>query len=753
MADRGFTVSDRRGRASQLIVGESVQQAKDAVRAQTSRMPRSGVVVPGIGDTNPFSRTAARTDDETLNEMRLNRRVAMRKTSAGAMSPGGSLTMATGRPRDPMFYWRQNNLPYDVTQEDELKKIRAFCRLLYMTHPLISACIDIFTKYPLQGMDLECKDDQLVDFYGSLFFDELDYKNYLLDVGREYWLTGEAWPLGSFNETLGVWDDDELINPDDVDVERSPFLKDPRFLIRLPESLRRVLQERAPVWEYRALIENYPELINYATQDALMPVSNMLLKQLKFKGDTFHKRGIPILMRGFRTIVQEEMLNAAMDAIADRLYTPLILTKLGASAQDLGTSVPWIPTQGDLQDFEESLDAALAADFRMLTHHFAVDMAPVFGRENMPDLTGDFERIDEKLLMVFGMSKTMISGAATGETYAADGLNKDIVTQLLTTYQGLMQALFRDRALIVAEAQEHFDYDVRGGQRYVKMEEIYEIDEESGEGRIVEQPALLVPEMTFDTMSLADEEQERQFLEALADKGVPIPYRRRIMGTGLDFEEMLEQRQTEQVALALAEQETRRETFKALRDANLPIPQDLSMDFQPMARVPGNGPVSSAGDLPIPTLGANDPSNPALAPTLDEQMGAEGDPMAPTPQEQTGPGSNVIMMPGVAEVPQPGDQRPAESDQERGRMPKPAKIHSTAAKYERGQIRKVTKQHYRAPDNSVEVDKDENPLPEHFQPTGRFGPPKHIGMRRYVEIPEESRWREEESTSTGEVNR
>lgn len=86
-------------------------------------------------------------------------------------------------------------------------------------------------------------------------------------------------------------------------------------------------------------------------------------------------------------------------------------------------------------------------------------------------------------------------------------------------------------------------------------------------------------------------------------------------------------------------------------------------------------------------------------------------------------------------------------------MPKPAKIHSTAAKYERGQIRKVTKQHYRAPDNSVEVDKDENPLPEHFQPTGRFGPPKHIGMRRYVEIPEESRWREEESTSTGEVNR
>ena len=85
-------------------------------------------------------------------------------------------------------------------------------------------------------------------------------------------------------------------------------------------------------------------------------------------------------------------------------------------------------------------------------------------------------------------------------------------------------------------------------------------------------------------------------------------------------------------------------------------------------------------------------------------------------------------------------------------MPKPAKIQATAAVFDRGQIREATKKHYVAPDNSVEVDEDENPLPKNFQPTGRFGPPRHIGMRRHVEIPEESRWREEESASTGEVN-
>jgi len=664
----------------------------------------------------------------------------MRKTgtTVGGVGPSGynaaNVSFATGRPRDPMFYWRQNNLPYDVTKDDELKKIRAFCRILYMTDPLIAACTDIFTKFPLQGMRFECKDDQLIDFHSSLFFDELDYENFLLDVGREYWVTGEAWPLGSFNEILGVWEDDELLNPDDVEVERSPFLKDPRFLIRLPESLRKVLQERSPRWEYEALMRNYPELQAYATEDALMPVSNMLLEQLKFKGDTFHKRGIPILMRGFRSVIQQEMLNAAMDAVADRLYTPLVLVKLGASASDLGTEQPWIPTQDDLTDFEEALDASLAADFRALVHHFAVDMVPVFGRENMPDMTADFERIQDNMLMVYGLSRTMLQGAAQGETYAADALNRDMVTQLLTTYQKMIQKFVKQRMLIVAEAQEHYDYEVRNGQRYVIMEEILEVDDETGEQRIVEQPKLLVPELKFDTMQLADKQQERDFLEALAANGVPVPYKARLMGTGLDFEEMIEQRKTEQVALAMAEGEVRKETYKALRDANLPIPQDLQADFQPIARTPGNGPVSSAGDMAISTLGQQPMDLPALAPTPDD-LGQEDDQNAQDPMMDNGPAGQVIMMPpGGDDVPEEGDQRPAESDEQRDRMPKPAKrIRFTGSQRRQifGQIREVTAKHYEEPDNSEETNL------EHHQPVGKFGSPKHIGMRRFVNIPDE----------------
>jgi hypothetical protein len=726
MADFKFT-DRRRATGPGLIVGQSVSEAKEVMRRQGGRLPNEGVTYSGMGDSNPLSRFSPGGEDAVLAEMRYNRRVARRKQAATGMG-GPEVSFATMRPRDPMFYWRQNNIPWDVTKDDELIKIRNFCRILYLTHPIVSSCIDIFTKFPIQGMELDCKDEQLTEFYSTLFFDELDYKRYLIDVGREYWLTGEAWPLGSFNETLGVWEDDELLNPDDVRVEKSPLLREPRFLIRLPESLRQVITTQQPRWEFQTLMKMYPELQAYVQEGARMPVSNMLLKQLKFTGDTFHSRGLPILMRAFRAIVQEEKLNAAMDAIADRLYTPLILAKLGASATDLGTTQPWIPTPGDLDAFEEALDAAFAADFRVLTHHFGIDMAPVFGRENIPDMSADFDRLEDRTLMTFGLSRTMLQGAASGETYAADALNRDVVSQLLTTYQDLLIELYKDRARIVAEAQEHFDYEERNGQRYVKMEEVLEIDPESGEATIVEQPALLIPDMKFKTMNLRDQQVERDFLEGLNESGVPVPYRARLAGTSLGtLDDSIEERRNEQVALAIAEQETRREIYRALRDKGLPIPEDLETDFKPRAITPGQGVAPAAGDMPVPTLGQEPMPNPALAPTPEDlAQDGEDDMMAPNPMMGTPPGGTVVMMP------QQG-QRPPESDEMRADMPKPAGLRRYA-NYDMDQMPSVVKENYVPVDNSHEVDEHQNPQLENYRPQGRFAGPRHVGMRRYVRV-------------------
>lgn len=691
-----------------------------------------------------FRRRGSADETTEVSEMRRNRAV-MRRTAAGgsATAGGSSVQFATGRPRDPLFYWKQNNLPYDLYDHQELKRVRAYSRLLYQSHPMIGSCIDIYTKYPLLGMELQSKDEKLKDFYTDLFFDDdgLDYNEFFIDFGREYWTVGEAVPFGSFNESLGIWDDEELLNPDDVEVQQSPFLKDPRFFIKLPDTLREIITKRTPVWEYEQLMRAYPELSHYTAEDALMPVSNVLLRHYRFKADTFNKRGVPLLMRALRPVMQEEMLNAAMDAIADRLYTPLLLARLGASATDLGTSVPWIPTDGDLEDFEEALDSALAADFRVLVHHFGVQMESVFGRENMPDMTADFERIEDRILQTFGLSKTMLTGASAGQTYAADALNRDLISQLLTTYQRKCQKHYRQRAMVVAEAQEHYDYEERNGKRYVKMEEILEIDEESGEERIVEQPKLLIPELKFRTLNLKDEEGERQFYESLRAAGVPISMKTRLVNVPIEFDDEIEQSKDEAVRLAVAEQETRKEVFLALRNAGLPIPDDLSRDFQPVA-AQGLTPAASGARVPLFGIDTN-LSVPTLAPAgADFALPADGG--VETPGQPTDPVDPYAPPDGIQ------SDRPAESDEMRADMPKAA---STTDMYRAAsRMREIVKEHYSAPEalpseprlrtvakkNEAGEDTDETyevaVAPTDGIPRGKYADPKHIGLRRHAGV-------------------
>jgi hypothetical protein len=73
---------------------------------------------------------------------------------------------------------------------------------------------------------------------------------------------------------------------------------------------------------------NFPDLIPYLKGEHI-PVSPVLLRQIGNKLNDWDDHGTPILLRGLRTLLHEEKLLASQDAIAERLYSPMILAKLG----------------------------------------------------------------------------------------------------------------------------------------------------------------------------------------------------------------------------------------------------------------------------------------------------------------------------------------------------------------------------------------------------------------------------------------
>lgn len=510
----------------------------------------------------------------------------MRRTSS---SP--DVAIAVPRFYDPLEYWDLSGLPWNMADEGHRHKLHKWLRLYYATHWLIPILIDIFTRFPLIGLHFYCKDKKITEFYEDLFLNELNYEDFLVNLGREYWTVGEAFPLGSFNESLGVWEREELLNPEDIIIENFPLLGTRQIKVVPPEYMKRLATTKSPPDQYKQLEINFPDLIPYLKRGEPFPVSDVLLKQVAFKVTDWDDHGTPILLRGLRVLLHQEKLLASQDAIAERLYSPLILAKLGIN--DVGDGQgPWIPGPDQLEAFRDDMDLALSSDFRLMVYHYALEVENVFGREQVPDLWNDFERIDKWLMQIFGLQGILGTGS-NAQPYATSALNAEFMNQILRTFQKYMKEHTRQRMEIVAEAQGHYDYEKRGQTRVPIMEEVIEWDDD-GEPHIVEKHKLLVPDVEMESLDLRDEATERQYLQTLRSMGVPISDERMMIGLNFEYIDSLDEMQEEMIQKTVAQQMAKLQTYKILRAQGLSIPPDLKMELE------GGGGGPAGGGMPMP---------------------------------------------------------------------------------------------------------------------------------------------------------
>jgi hypothetical protein len=633
----------KRLRAQNLILPRHPGRARDAIREMYG-MASSGSLRDDLGRTSSVGSDSQ--NESTLASIRENSRLAraMRtsrtnKTSFNKTGGMGDVYAAIPRFYDPMEFWDLSGLPWNMADEGHRHKLHKWMRLFYMTHYLVPILVDIFTRFPLSGMYLDSKDKQLTSFYEDIFLDQLNYPDFLVSLGREYWMIGEAFPLASFNEHLGTWEREELINPEDVIIENYPLLGSKQMKIVPPDYLKRIARTKQPAEEYKMLVRDYADLIPFLERAEAFPVSDVLMKQIAFRANPWDDHGTPILLRGLRTLIHEEKLLASQDAIAERLYSPLILAKLGAT--DLGDGQgPWIPGPSELEQFRDDLDVALSSDFRVLVHHFGLEVENVFGREQMPDLWNDFDRIERRLMQVFGINPSLLGGGVNSQPYASSALQAEFMNQMLRTYQDYLKAHYRERAMVVAEAHEHYDYEKKGQTRIPIYEEVVVPDPEAKEGfRIEKRQKLLIPDMEMAVLDMRDEATERQFLQTLRSMGVPIADDKLMVGIPFEFKDSLDQMQEEMIAKTVAQQEAKMETYKILTKKGLPVPPDLMAEIAAMQGVPEEG-------------GQGGAAGPGMAP-------GGGPIMMPSPPGGMGGGEGGLGPGGMGGTPPGGGAPPA----------------------------------------------------------------------------------------------
>lgn len=464
-------------------------------------MQHNSAMTNAMGQSRGLSRRSSNMQHESrANRMdRLYPKLS-NLSAGGGSGMGGDITNAIPRFYDPLEYWDLSGLPWNVADEGHRHKLHKWLRLYYATHYLVPLLIDIFTRYPLVGMNLDHKDPALKEIYEDMFFDTLDYGEFLVNMGREFWTVGECFALGSFDEDLGIWEHEELINPEDVVIDNFPLLNTQQIKIVPPDYLRRIAQTKSPAREWYMLKEHYAELIPYLLKGEHIPISPVMINQVANKLNSWDDHGTPILLRGLRTLLHEEKLMASQDAIAERLYSPFILAKLGI--MDMGDGLPpWLPGPDELESVRDDLDVALSSDFRLMVHHFGLELSSVFGREQMPRLGDDFDRIERRIMMIFGVNPSLLSAGSNSQPYASSALQAEFMNQILRTFQNTLKAHYKKRALVVAEAQGHQEY-IRKGQTRVPVYETVVIYDDEGNKTFKEMPKYTIPTLSFSCLAL-----------------------------------------------------------------------------------------------------------------------------------------------------------------------------------------------------------------------------------------------------------
>jgi len=661
--------------------------------------------VPGKARSRLDRRTGStKFDDDSKKNFEEMSKSGNRRTAAAS---GTDAQWAWPKLHDPFEYWRERTWWFNMEDPDEqIQKIRDWTRLMYTTHYLVPSLIDIYSRFPLLDMEFTHQDPKIVEFYSELFFDGLDYQEFLYDMSREYWTVGEVFAMGSWHDGIGAWEDDEIINPNDVIVAKNRALRTYQYHIKVPDEIKKLIDTRDPAPEYAALMQLYPDVVAWARQDKEIPVSDVLMKQLKFKTNPWSEHGSPILLRAFRMLMLEESLNAAQDAIADRLYSPLILATLGLP--DVDEDGPWIPDATELQQLRDDLSLAINSDFRLMTYHHGLDIKNAFGREAMPRMDQDFLRVESKVMQVFGIGAEMLQGGRNSSgTYASGALNRELITNMLSTQQNKINRFVQDRIRPVAERQGHYEYRKVGNARVPIMETVLLVNEETGEEYVEERPKLAIPTLQFKSMNLRDEQVERGFLQQLAASGFPVSLKSMAVNIPIDFRDEVEAKTEEKLQTVVAEQRFKKELFERLIALELPIPPEYYQEFQAYLMQQENpGMIAQMSPSAIADI-SSQPSAPNI---MTPGPGADADSMI-------GP----FLLPGMTGVP----QQPEESGEQQASAPKKPSTKKKSSKEEEEIFSTVT---------ASEYNNGEDGYVAEYGGRMYFGVPKEQVLRRKMTI-------------------
>lgn len=324
-------------------------QGKPELRATRRAMERRGVVITEDLDTH-FKQARLSQEQQRLSQSMeglIGGSTGMVRR-AGANFPGhftptskygGTVRRAQAgagidRVFDVPYNPFRNRVAVETPKND--KERRARYRYYAQYDPYVGAAIDLHSDFPLSDFELTHEDDHLQNEFNDMS-EDMNLFEFHSDLAHEYWMVGEAFPFGFFDDPADPceWTKFILLNPDLVKIIHHDMMQgkhaDETFL-QLDSVVSNIVQRGPFDPETKNAFHRLPEdIIQYARQGRPMPLSPIQISHFRRKGsNTFGARGESMMSRVLHILSYRDKLRDAqycyppgIEVMTDRGFVPI----------------------------------------------------------------------------------------------------------------------------------------------------------------------------------------------------------------------------------------------------------------------------------------------------------------------------------------------------------------------------------------------------------------------------------------------
>ncbi len=389
---------------------------------------------------------------------------------------------------DPILFYIQHR---------DRKELNFRLRYYYEFHPIVHNGISLHNTFPLSDFVLQCEGTGHQNYYND-FKDEIGLLQLLMDISQDYWLLGEAFVHGKWDDFNKQWSHFMLFPPENVTMKSTYILPEPIMFLDVDDELKRLVKSQKLVdIEMQKMMD--PNLVNKIAENKQILLKNWNTTHIARKTARYDLRGTSILKSCLKWLMLEDKLMLLKFTQIDRSTFPLKIFKVGNPATG------WIPGKKHFENLRDLLiSSSNDPDFNLIYHHgLSVEFHTM--HDKIANLLPDFDLCEKRILSALFINKALLHGEGPNFANASVAmralmsrylLQRDLLTRWMKVK--VLKPLAKARGYYKTAdsndpSQEHIRYQ---GKYY----------------------ALDVPTPKWKKLNLLDNTQQQNFMNALRDK-------------------------------------------------------------------------------------------------------------------------------------------------------------------------------------------------------------------------------------------